>query len=187
MSWQEIYHGKLCSADAAIQSIQSHQRVFLSGNCGVPKELLAALVRRAPELEDVEICHTLTMGFADYVKPEMEGHLRINPMFIGANVRKAVQEGRADFTPVLLSEFPLLFKRGILPVDVAITPVPAMPGCPSSGGRSVSTASCREDPGVFTLATLCPVTARVCCEVVSALRAMSKSDDRPIMISLADE
>jgi acetyl-CoA hydrolase len=53
----------------------------------------------------------------------MEGHLRVNTMFISANIRKAVQEGRADFTPVLLSEFPLLFKNKILPVDVALVHV----------------------------------------------------------------
>jgi 4-hydroxybutyrate CoA-transferase len=68
----------------------------------------------------VEICQALSVGPADYVKPEMEGHLRVNTLFISANVRKAVQEGRADFTPVLLSEFPLLFKNNILPVDVAL-------------------------------------------------------------------
>jgi len=67
----------------------------------------------------VEICHALTIGASDYVAPEMEGHIRANALFIGPNVRKAVQEGRADFTPVLLSEFTLLFQKGILPVDVA--------------------------------------------------------------------
>jgi acetyl-CoA hydrolase len=81
---------------------------------------LAALVDYAPNLENVEICQALTIGPADYVKPEMEGHLRVNTLFISHNVRKAVQEGRADFTPVLLSEFPLLFKRGLLPLDAAI-------------------------------------------------------------------
>ncbi len=86
----------------------------------VPQKLLAALVEYAPNLKDVEICQALTIGPADYVKPDMEGHLRVNTLFISANVRKAVQEGRADFTPVLLSEFPLLFKNGILPVDVAL-------------------------------------------------------------------
>jgi acetyl-CoA hydrolase len=70
-------------------------------------------------LTDVEICHALSIGPADYVNPDMEGHLRVNTLFISANVRKAVQEGRADFTPVLLSEFPLLFKNKVLPVDVA--------------------------------------------------------------------
>src|SRR5512141_3422627 len=114
------YHSKLCSADAAVQTIKSHDRIFMTGNCSVPRELLAALVRRAPQLEDVEIVQVLTIGPAEYVAPEMEGHLRVNSLFISHNVRKAVNEGRADFTPVLLSEFPLLFKRGTLPLDAAI-------------------------------------------------------------------
>jgi len=71
------------------------------------------LVDYAPQLHDVEIVQALTVGPADYVSPEMEGHLRVNTMFISANIRKAVQEGRADFTPVLLSEYTLLFKTSI--------------------------------------------------------------------------
>ena len=67
------YHNKLCSADVAVQAIKSHNRVFMTGNCSVPKELLGALVRRAPELEDVEIVQVLTIGPADYVAPEMQG------------------------------------------------------------------------------------------------------------------
>ncbi len=74
---------------------------------------------RAPKLQDVEINQALTVGSADYVSPEMEGHLQVNTMFISHNIRQAVQEGRADFTPVLLSEFPLLFRNKILPVNVA--------------------------------------------------------------------
>ncbi|MCX6027890.1 MAG: 4-hydroxybutyrate CoA-transferase [Chloroflexi bacterium] len=100
------YHKKLCSADTAVQTIKSHDRLFMTGNCSVPKELLAALVRRAPELEDVEICQVLTLGPADYVAPEMAGHIRVNSLFISANVRKAVNEGRADFTPIFLSQIP---------------------------------------------------------------------------------
>lgn len=120
MSWQSIYQSRVTTADEAVKAIQSGHRVFLTGNVSVPKMILAALVRRAPELRDVEICQALTVGPADYVAPEMQGHLRVNTMFISANVRKAVHEGRADFTPVLLSEFPLLFKNGILPLDVAM-------------------------------------------------------------------
>ncbi|RMF44985.1 MAG: acetyl-CoA hydrolase/transferase family protein [Anaerolineae bacterium] len=120
MNWVEQYRKKVVTAEEAVQVIQSHQRVFLTGNCSTPRELLAALVKRAPELEDVEICQALTIGPADYVAPEMQGHLRVNTMFISANIRKAVQAGRADFTPVLLSEFPLLFKNGHLPLDVAL-------------------------------------------------------------------
>ena len=120
MSWVEQYKNKVVSADEAVKAIQSENRVFLTGNCSIPSTALAALVRRAPKLKNVEICHALTVGSADYVATDMEGHLRVNALFIGHNVRKAVQEGRADFTPVLLSEFPLLFKEGILPVDVAM-------------------------------------------------------------------
>ena len=100
------YHRKLCSADTAVQAIKSHDRLFMTGNCSVPKELLAALVRRAPDLEDVEICQVLTIGPADYVAPEMAGHIRVNSLFISHNVRKAVNEGRADFSPIFLSQIP---------------------------------------------------------------------------------
>lgn len=118
--WNKIYESRIVTADQAVRQIQSGQRLFLTGNCSVPQQTLAALVEYAPNLKDVEICQALTVGPADYVAPEMSGHLRVNTMFVSANIRKAVQEGRADFTPVLLSEFPLLFKQGILPVDVAL-------------------------------------------------------------------
>ncbi len=118
--WNNIYQSRIVTADEAVKVIQPGMRVFLTGNCSVPQKTLAALVRYAQNLEDVEICQALTIGPADYVDPKMEGHLRVNTMFISANIRKAVQEGRADFTPVLLSEFPLLFKHNHLPVDVAL-------------------------------------------------------------------
>lgn len=120
MNWTSQYQSRVVSPQEAVQAIRSGNRVFLTGNVSVPQKILAALVEYAPNLQDVEICQALTVGPADYVKPEMQGHLRVNTMFISANVRKAVHEGRADFTPVLLSEFPLLFKRGILPLDVAL-------------------------------------------------------------------
>ncbi len=119
MDWNSIYQSRVTTAENAVQAVQSGNRIFMTGNVSVPQTLLAALVAYAANLKDVEICQALSVGPADYVKPEMEGHLRVNAMFISANVRKAVQECRADFTPVLLSEFPLLFKNGILPVDVA--------------------------------------------------------------------
>jgi 4-hydroxybutyrate CoA-transferase len=120
MSWQSIYHSKVTPAEEAIRAIKSGDRVFLTGNCSIPKVLLNALVDYAPEVENVEITHALTLGSSDYVAEGMEDHVRVNTMFIGANVRKAVQEGRADFTPVLLSEFTLLFKQGFLPLNVAL-------------------------------------------------------------------
>jgi len=120
MAVTSIYQSRVTTPQEAVKVIKSGHRVFLTGNVSVPQKLLAALVEYAPNVKDVEICQALTVGSADYVKPEMAGHLRVNSMFISANIRNAVQEGRADFTPVLLSEFPLLFKRGVLPLDVAM-------------------------------------------------------------------
>ena len=120
MDFNKIYQSRIVTAEEAVRKIKSGDRLFLTGNCSVPQKVLAALVEYAPELHDVQICQALTVGPADYVKPELEGHLRVNTMFISANVRQAVQQGRADFTPVLLSEYPLLFKNKILPLDVAL-------------------------------------------------------------------
>jgi len=120
MDWTSQYQSRVLTAGEAIKSVKSGDRIFMTGNVSVPQTLLAALVAHAPKVKDVEICQALSVGPADYVDPTMLGHLRVNTLFISANVRKAVQEGRADFTPVLLSEFPLLFKNKILPVDVAL-------------------------------------------------------------------
>ncbi len=117
--WRKNYASKVKSADEAILAVKSGNRIFLTGNASVPMQLLEALVRRAPELHDVEVDQAVTICPSDYVAPEMEGHIRVNTMFISPNVRQAVNEGRADFTPVLLSEYPLLFKNGHLPLDVA--------------------------------------------------------------------
>ena len=119
MDWEKTYQERVVTADEAVRAIQSGNRVFMTGNCSVPRMLLKALIDYAPQLQNVELCQALTVAGSEYVAPEMEGHLRVNSLFISSNVRKAIHEGRADFTPVLLSEFPLLFKRGVLPIDVA--------------------------------------------------------------------
>ena len=123
MDWTNLYKSRVVTPQEAVKAIKSGNRVFLTGNVSVPQTVLAALVEYAPSLTDVEITQVLTVGGADYVSPDMEGHMRVNSMFISHNIRKAVQEGRADFTPILLSEFPLLFKRGLLPLDVALIQV----------------------------------------------------------------
>jgi 4-hydroxybutyrate CoA-transferase len=120
MDYNKLYQSRIVSPEEAVKNIKDNQRLFLTGNCSVPQKTLAALVEYAPQLKNVEICQALSIGPADYVDPTLEGHLRVNTMFISANVRKAVHEGRADFTPVLLSEFTLLFKNKILPIDVAL-------------------------------------------------------------------
>ena len=98
-------------------------RVYIQPGCAEPEALVEALMRRAPELQDVEIVHMMTMGAAPYVTPEMAGHFRHNAMFIGGNVRDAVNDGRADYTPINLSEIEQLFESGAMPIDVALIEV----------------------------------------------------------------
>ena len=123
MSWMEAYRRKSVTAGEAVRTIQSGQRVYVTGNCSVPQDLLDALVARATELSDVELVQVLTFGRAPQVDPSLAGHLRVNTLFISDNVRAAVNEGRADFTPCFLSEIPLLFRHGHLPLDVALVHV----------------------------------------------------------------
>ncbi len=119
MSWSEIYRQKVTDVDTALQAIQSGNRIYVGGGAGVPKSLCGGLARRAPELRDVEVAHILTFADAPYADPQYQESFRVNALFIGQNVRKAVQEGRADFTPVFLSEIPRLFRTN-LPLDVAL-------------------------------------------------------------------
>lgn len=118
---QQLYKSKLTTADKAVEAIQSGMRVFMTGNCSVPQQLLGALVKRAPQFAPpVEIDQLFTIGSSDYVAPGLEKHLRVNTLFTGANVRQAVNEGRADYTPCFLSEVAGMFRDGRLPLDAAL-------------------------------------------------------------------
>ncbi len=120
-AWTRIYESKITTADRAAAAVPNGASIFLTGNCSVPRQLLQALVdrARADQVEALRIHQVLTIGDADYVSPDLEGKMRVNTMFVSPNVRQAVNEGRADFTPVFLSEIPGLFKRGIVPLDIA--------------------------------------------------------------------
>ncbi len=120
MNWRTLYEARTVTAQEAVTAtVTSGDRIFLTGNCSVPTVLVDALVAHASSVREVEIAQVLTVGPAPWVAPELTGHLRSNTMFIGHNIRSAVWEGRVDYTPVLLSEFPRLFGRSVLPVDVA--------------------------------------------------------------------
>ncbi len=120
--WIPIYNERRRRAREAVEMIQSGSRLFLSGNCSVPQTLLAALCEHAPNLKDVEIAQVLAIGDTCYVDPALADNLRVNTMFVSGNVREAVNSGRADFTPVFLSEIPGLW-RTELPIDVALIQV----------------------------------------------------------------
>jgi len=111
------------SPQEAVNHIYSHQRVFLHSVAMSPHVLINALCKRHHELRQVELIHIHTEGEAPYVKPECADAFVHNACFVGANVRKAVRAGNADYIPVFLSEMPALFRRGILPVDVALISV----------------------------------------------------------------
>lgn len=112
---------KYLSAEEAVQYVKSGDRVFMTGNCSVPQKLLAALVERAQSLHNVELVQLLALSEVGYVDPALSGHLRVNAMFISENVRAAVNDGRADFTPILLSDVPRLFRqRDKFPLNVAL-------------------------------------------------------------------
>jgi acyl-CoA hydrolase len=119
MSWIDQYRSKLMTAQEAVACVKSGTRVFLHSNCGEPEALAEAMVRRAPELRDVEVLHLITFGIAPYCAPEMVGHFRHNALFMGSNVREAVNAGRGDYIPIHLSEIEALFERGEIPIDVA--------------------------------------------------------------------
>lgn len=123
MIWLSSYKQKLMTAEQALRVVKSGDRVYIHPGCAEPEVLVEALIALAPALHNVEVVHLLTMGNADYIKPEMEGHFRHSAMFVGANVRQAVNEGRADFTPIFLSEIEDLFVSGALPIDVALIQV----------------------------------------------------------------
>ena len=123
MSWEMDYKKRLKLADDALQCVKSGMRVYIQPGCAEPETLVEALMRRGPDLYDVEIVHMMTMGCAPYVAPEMAGHFRHNAMFIGSNVRAAINDGRADYTPIYLSEIEGLFESGEMPIDVALIEV----------------------------------------------------------------
>src|ERR1035437_5512568 len=111
---------RIVSADEAVSDIKSGQQVFMQGAAASPTTLLEALVRRAPDLFDVKIIHMHAEGPAPHLAPEMVGHFCHKALFIGPNARKAINEGRAEFIPVFLSDIPRLFDQGILPLDAAL-------------------------------------------------------------------
>jgi acyl-CoA hydrolase len=107
----------------ALQFIQSGQRVFVHGSACTPVFMLQQLALEAQRLQNVELVNISLYGDVELDKPQYEGHFRFNSLFVSGSIRQAVKEGRADYVPVFLSEIPELFKRKILPLDVAIVQV----------------------------------------------------------------
>jgi 4-hydroxybutyrate CoA-transferase len=132
---------RIVTAAEAVSGVRSGQQIFVHGGAATPTTLLEALVERAGDLRDVEIIHFHTEGPAPHLAPEMEGHLRHRALFIGANARTAVNEGRADYVPIFLSDVPELFTSGVIELDavlINVTPPDAHGYC--SLGTSIDAA-----------------------------------------------
>lgn len=127
MNWEALYQKRLTDVETALSDIESGQRVYLGGGAGAPGQLIAGLAWLAEQrqaasrpLRGVEITHLLIFNSVPYLDPACQDCFRHNALFIGPNVRRAVNDGRADFTPIFLADIPALFRNGTLPIDVAL-------------------------------------------------------------------
>jgi acyl-CoA hydrolase len=121
--WKREYASKLVSADDAVLCIKSGDSVYVHSHAAAPEPLIDAMAQRSDHLRNVKILHILTLGKAAYIKPECADAFKVHALFIGPNVRPAVNEGRADYTPVHLSEIPYLFQSRTIPIDVCMIQV----------------------------------------------------------------
>lgn len=119
-NWQSVYSDMIATPKKAVASVRPGQRVFVGTGCGEPEELVTALTNRAGELADVEIVQLFTKGTAPYAEKNLADCFKVNSFFIGSNVRKMIQEGLGDYTPILMSDIPRQFHSGQLPIDVAL-------------------------------------------------------------------
>ena len=123
MSWIDPYRSKLMTPREAVGCVESGMRVYIHPGCAEPEALVEALMERAPHVKGVEVVHLLTLGTSPYCAPEMSESFRHNALFVGGNVREAVHDGRADYTPIFLGEVEALFESGEMPIDVAFIQV----------------------------------------------------------------
>ena len=111
------------SAAQAVQSVKTGDRVFIHGSAATPVHLIQALQKRHAELKEVELVSITNMGHIDFDKPEYRKSFFFNSLFVSANTRSVANSNDGDYVPIFLSEIPLLFRRNILPIDVALIQV----------------------------------------------------------------
>ncbi len=118
--WTQKYKKKILPASKAIKKISRGSRIFLGTGCGVPYHLVQELAAHAEQMADNEIVHLLTLGDTPSADSKFQNQFRHNTFFVSANIRDAVSEGRADYTPIMLSDIPELFRQKRMPLDVAM-------------------------------------------------------------------
>ena len=186
----ELYRQKLTSADEAVCHIRSGWRVFVGSGCAVPQQLVAALDRNAARFHDVELIQMLALGPATYITEENAGRLRHNSFFISEKIRQAVCDGRADYTPIFLSEIPELIRcgqRGTHAALVQVSPPDTHGYC--SLGVNVDIQRAALDRAKLVIAEVNPQMPHTCGDTYVHL---SKIDffvevDHPILESAVQE
>lgn len=123
MDWRQHYKERTVTASEAVRALRSGDRIFIGSNAAEPQTLVNALTVAADHVDHAEIVHIMTMGTAPYSEAKFAKRFRHNAFFIGANVREAVNDCRADYTPIFLSEIPALFRNGQIPLNHALVMV----------------------------------------------------------------
>lgn len=121
MKWQDIYEQRKMSPEEAVRLIHSGDRVVIGHAVGVPLAITDVMVEHRKDYKNVEIIQMVSQGNAKFCEPGTEGHFRLNSLFVGAQSRPAVKEGRGDFTPCCFSDVPSLLRE--LTVDAAVIQV----------------------------------------------------------------
>jgi acyl-CoA hydrolase/GNAT superfamily N-acetyltransferase len=119
-SWRELYAERRSTLEQALQAVQRGAKVFLGTACGEPHYLVQGLIDRAHLLHDVQVLHFIPLGEAAYTEKRFDMRFRHNAFFVGPNTRDAINQARADYTPVFISEIPDLFRRKSVPINVAL-------------------------------------------------------------------
>ncbi|OPY65491.1 MAG: Succinyl-CoA:coenzyme A transferase [Syntrophorhabdaceae bacterium PtaU1.Bin034] len=121
---RKAYPEKFLPEDQVFGRIHAGDRIFIGTGCGEPQHLVQALISyiesNPKAFYDAEVLHVWTLGVAPYATEKFQANFRHNSFFIGSNTRDAVNKGIADYTPIFLSEVPDLFRRRLIPVDVAL-------------------------------------------------------------------
>ena len=150
----ENWKSQAVSPEEVVNHIKSHNNVFIHGACATPTPLIEAMSKKN-NLEKVKLYHLHTTGPAPFAEANQVGHFFSVSLFTGAPLRKAIEEGRADFMPIFLSDIPSLFSSGQVKLDVALlqlSPPDEHGFC--SLGTSVDTAKAAADNTKIILAEI---------------------------------
>jgi acetoin utilization deacetylase AcuC-like enzyme/acyl-CoA hydrolase/GNAT superfamily N-acetyltransferase len=121
--WQELYAGKITTAEDALSHIGNGQTIYIGSGGGEPILLTSTLARLSAKFSDLRVIHLLAHGDQPLAEPELRNNIRYETFYIGRGVEKAVAAGTVDFTPMNLSDLPKAIKKGIVHLEVALIQV----------------------------------------------------------------